>query len=267
MRKTSLYGLKFGFYLTLGLTCLCLGFFIATRFLRAVTISAASLVLATEDNRWVSFYDQQRKENIKVFVRVQTPVRVSQMPTILQRAFVQMKDAQFYNYINELSVLVPVFVSEIRVFLGLDKPLRYHRGIVSTLAYNLFLIRKKDLPHRLDEAILAYKIERQYRKEEVLEFYLNNIYFGEGVFGVEGASNYYFGKQAAKLQIHEIAFLIWLATDTLSPDIYRKEYLLQDSKAVKLSRDKVLDEMAGGGLITPEQARELKRKALGLITH
>lgn len=267
MRKTSCGGLKFLFWLALGLTCFSSGFLIATRFLRAVTVSASSIALPLEDNRWVSFYDQQRKKITKVFVRAQKPIQVSQMSTLLQRAFVKKKDAQFYNYSIRFSDLFPIFITELKVFCGLDKPVRYHRGISSTIAYNLFLIRKKALPHRLDEAILAYKIERQYRKEEILEFYLNNIYFGEGVFGVEAASNYYFRKQAAKLQPQEIAFLICLATDTLSPDIYRKEYSLQDLTAVKAERDQVLDEMARWGLITPKQAGEFKRKALGVVRY
>ncbi len=267
MKKKSLNGPKFGFCLVLILTCLCLGFLIATRFLRAVTINTASIDLPVEDNRWVAFYDQQRKELIKVFVRVRTPIRVSQMPTLLQRAFVQRKDARFYNYNVGISDLAPILITEIKAFLGLYEPVRYHRGIASTLGYNLFLIHKKDLPCRFDEVILAYKIERKFRKEEILEFYLNNIYFGEGAFGVEAASNYYFGKHAAKLQTHEIAFLVWLATDILSPDIYRKEHLLQDIKVAKSGRDKVLDEMASVGLVTPKQAGEFKQKALGVVTY
>jgi hypothetical protein len=58
-----------------------------------------------------------------------------------------------------------------------------------------------------------------------------------------------------------------MATDTLSPDIYRKEYLLQDLKAAKSGRDQVLDEMVGWGLITPKQAGDFKRKALGLVSY
>lgn len=267
MKKTSFGGLKFLFRLALGLTCLGLGFLIATRFLRAVTINTAAIAFQTEDNRWVTFYDHQRKELMKVFVRDQTPIRVSQMPTLLQRAFVERKDTHFYNNTIRINDLFSIFESEIKVFLGLAKPLRYQRDIVSTLAYNLFIIRKKDLPHRLDEAILAYKIIRKYRKEEILEFYLNNIYFGEGAFGVEAASNYYFRKPAARLETQEIAFLICMATDIFSPDIYRKEHMLNDLKAVTVERDKILDEMAAWGLITPKQAGNFKRKALGLVSY
>ncbi|MGE5606527.1 MAG: hypothetical protein ACM3YE_12660, partial [Bacteroidota bacterium] len=163
MKKTSFSGLKFLFWLALGLTCLGLGFLIATRFLRAVTINAAAIALPVEDNRWVTFYDHQRKELTKVFVRDQTPILVSQMPTLLQRAFVQRKDIRFYNNTIRINDLFSIFGSEIKVFLGLEKPLRYQRDIVSTLAYNLFMVHKKDLPHRLDETILAYKILRKYR--------------------------------------------------------------------------------------------------------
>lgn len=267
MRRTSLTGLKFIFNLAFGLTGLCFGFFIATGFLRAVTIHTATLDLPLEDNRWVSFYNYERKEITKVFVREQIPIRISQIPTLLQRAFIQRKDPGFFRYQLRLSDLSSLFMAEFKRFFGLIEPLSYHRGISATLGYNLFVINKKTLPHRFDEAILAYKIERKYQKEEILEFYLNNIYFGDGAFGVEAAANYYFRKRAIQLEPEQTALLIWLATDTLSPDIYRKEHLLHDTKAIKRGRDKVLDEMVVAGLIAPEQVGAYKRKPLGLITH
>lgn len=267
MKKRSLKGHKFGFCLVLGLTCICLGFFMATKFLKAVTIVPAIIDLPLEDGRWISFYDWRQKEVIKVFVREQTKIRVSQMPTLLQRAFVQNKDARFFNHNRSISDLSNTFILEVKAFFGLSALNQYYRDIPSTLAYNLFLIRKKSLPHRLDEAILAYKIERKYRKEEILECYLNNIYFGEGILGVEAASSYYFGKTAIKLQPHETAFLIGLATDTLSPDIAKKEQLLHNPAAAKTIRDQVLDQMARGGIITLKQAGDLKRKPLGVVSY
>lgn len=239
----------------------------ATKFFKAITIDSAIIDLPLEDNRWVSFYDQQQKEIVKIFVREQTKIRVSQMPTLLQRAFVQNKDAHFYNHNRSIGDLAQIFVTEFKAFLGLNALDYYSRDITSTIGHNIFLIRKKSLPLRLDEAILAYKIERKYRKEEILESYLNNIYFGEGVFGVEAASSYYFGKSAIKLQPHEIALLISLATDTLSPDIYKKEHFLQRPAAAKTIRDQVLWQMAKGSVITPKQAGEYQRKPLGAITY
>jgi len=266
MKKSSLSGPKFVFRLVLCLTCICLGFFIAAKFLKAVMIDTAVIDLPLENDRWVSFYDWRRKEIVKVFVAKQTKIRVSQMPTLLQRAFVQNKDAHFYNHNRSLRDLDQIFFAELKAFFGLNALNYYSQDITSTIGHNIFLIKKKSLPRRLDEAILAYKIERKYRKEEILECYLNNTYFGKGIFGIEAASGYYFGKSAINLQPHEIAFLISLATDTLSPDIYRKEQLLQNPATVKTSRDQVLDQMAEGGLITLKQAGDLKRKPLGAVS-
>ena len=267
MRKKSFTGLKFIFNLAFGLTGLCFGFFIATGFLRAVTVHTATLDLPLEDKRWVSFYDYERKEMIKVFVREQIPVRVSQIPTLLQRTIIQRKDPGFFRYQISLADLSSLFVGEFKRFFGLVEPSPYRRGISSTLGYNLFVINKKTLPHQFDEAILTYKIEHKYRKEEILEFYLNNIYFGDGAFGVEAAANYYFRKRAIQLKPEQIALMIWLATDTLSPDIYHKEHLLHGPKVAKTGRDQVLDEMAAAGLIAPGQAGAYKRKPVGLVTH
>lgn len=267
MKKRSLNVHKFGFCLVLGLTCICLGFFIATKFLNALTINPAIIDLPLDDNKMISFYDHQQNEIVKVFVREQTKIKVFQMPTLLQRAFVQTKDVHFYNHNRSIGDLIKIFVAEVKAFFGLSALEHYEGDIPSTLAHNAYLIHKKSLPHRLDGAILAYKIERKYRKEEILECYLNNTYFGEGIFGVEAASSYYFRKSAVKLQAHEIAFLISLATDTLSPDIYQKEQLLQKPAVAKTSRDNVLDRMAGRGVITPKQAGEFKRKPLGVVTY
>jgi membrane carboxypeptidase/penicillin-binding protein len=267
MKKRSLSGHKFGFNLVLGLAFFGLGYLIAIKFLLAVTISPAIIDLAQDDARWVSFYNHQQKKIVKVFIREQSKIPISQMPTILQKAFVRRKDPDFYGRNRRLADLPELFVTEVKAFLKLTTLNHYDRDIAATIAHNLFLIRKKTLPRRLDEAILAYKIERKYRKEEILESYLNNIYFGEGTFGVEAASKYYFGKNTIKLQPHEIAFLICLATDTLSPHIYKKEQLLHNQTSIKKYRDLVLDEMVKGDLITPKQAAEYKRKPLGIVNH
>lgn len=267
MKKGSLTGHKFGFNLVLGLACFGLGYLIAIKFLLAITISPAMIDLAQDDARWVSFYHHQQKEVVKVFIREQSKIPISQMPTILQKAFVRRKDPDFYSRNRRLTDLPKLFVTEVKAFLKLITLNYYDRDISATLAHNLFLIRKKTLPRRLDEAILAYKIERKYRKEEILESYLNNIYFGEGTFGVEAASKYYFGKNAIKLQPHEIAFLICLATDTLSPHIYKKEQLLHNQTSIKKYRDQVLDEMAKGEIFTLKQAAEYKRKPLGIVIY
>lgn len=267
MKKSSLTGHKFGFNFLLGLACFGLGYFIAIKFLLAVAISPAMIDLAKDDARWVSFYHHQQKEIVKVFIREQSKIPISQMPTMLQKAFVLRKDPHFYGRNRSLADLPELFVTEVKAFLKLTTLNYYDRDIEATIAHNLFLIRKKTLPRRLDEAILAYKIERKYRKEEILESYLNNIYFGEGTFGVEAASKYYFGKNTIRLQPHEIAFLICLATDTLSPHIYKKEQLLHNQTSIKKYRDLVLDEMAKGDLITLKQAAEYKRKPLGIVNH
>lgn len=262
MKRRSLDGPKLGFKLALGLTCLCLGFFIATKFLTALTIRPAMIDLPQNDGRWVPFYDFQQKEIVKVFVREQSKIGISQMPTLLQKVVVQKKDINFYSHNRRIVDLFNIFIAELKSFFGLNGNRYYSRDIPATLAYNNFMIRKKKIPHRLDEAILAYKIERKYRKEEIMECYLNNIYFGEGNFGVEAASKYYFKKNAINLQPHEISLLVTLATDTLSPDIYKKEHLLQNEKAAKNYRDQLLLEMAGWNIITLKQAKDYQRKPL-----
>ena len=72
--------------------------------------------------------------------------------------------------------------------------------ITQQVSRMLFLTREETVSRKLKEAILAFKIERSYTKKEILTFYCNLLHFGHGLYGVEAASEYYFGKKAQRPQ-------------------------------------------------------------------
>ncbi len=109
------------------------------------------------------------------------------------------------------------------------------------------------LKRKAKEAMLAYRVEKELSKDEILELYLNTIYFGHGAYGVESASKAYFGKPVTDLTLAESAMIAGVLR---SPGNY-SPYL--DPEAAKERRDIVLDLMAEAGLHHPRPMRRPPR--------
>ena len=82
--------------------------------------------------------------------------------------------------------------------------------LTQQLAKNLFLTQERTLSRKIQEAILALWLERKYSKDQILELYLNRVYFGSGAYGVEAAAQKYFGKSAKMVNLSEAAVLAGL---------------------------------------------------------
>jgi 1A family penicillin-binding protein len=118
--------------------------------------------------------------------------------------------------------------------------------ITQQLARQMFLDRRKTLARKIKEAMLAMRIEHMYSKDEILELYLNKVYFGEGLHGAEAAARGYFGKSAADLSLSEAALLAGLVS---SPSNNAPTVSLTRAIA---RRNVVLKAMSDEGIITPE---------------
>ena len=110
----------------------------------------------------------------------------------------------------------------------------------------------------MSEALLAYRLERALSKKDILTIYLNEIYLGEGAYGVEAAALTYFGKRAADLNLAEMALLAGL---TQSPGNYSP---LRNFEAAKSRQRYVLNRMAEDGIITAEMAHQAFSQELKL---
>lgn len=129
--------------------------------------------------------------------------------------------------------------------------------ITQQLAKNAYLTLDQTFTRKAKELFLAIEIEKQYSKDEILAMYLNNSYFGNGVWGIQDASKKYFGLNASDLSVGQAATLVGLLK---GPSIYNP---LDDLEAAKNRRDTVLSVMAETGKITPEMAIEQQQVALG----
>src|SRR5229473_1500534 len=136
-----------------------------------------------------------------------TDVAIKELPPYLPRAFVAIEDRRFYSHFG----VDPI---------GLARALAanvLHRGVsqggstlTQQLAKNLFLTQERTLWRKMQELVLALWLERKFSKTQILELYLNRVYFGSGAYGVEAAAQRYFGKSARQVKVAEAAMLAGL---------------------------------------------------------
>src|SRR5215471_2514077 len=134
-------------------------------------------------------------------------IALKELPPYLPKAFLAIEDRRFYSHfgIDPLGLVRAVVANAL------------HRGvaqggstITQQLAKNLFLTQERTLNRKLQEAVLALWLEHKFSKPQILELYLNRVYFGAGAYGVEAASQRYFGKSARKVTLGEAAMLAGL---------------------------------------------------------
>ena len=170
----------------------------------------------------------------------------SEMPALLPRAFVAAEDSRFWEHTG-LDGWSIARAAVNNLLAG-----RRSQGgstITQQITRGLLLTPEKSYLRKLAEAILAHRIERMLSKEEILYLYLNEIYLGEGAYGVEAAARTYFNKHARDLDLGEIALLAGLPQ---SPSNYSP---LRNPDAARARQRYVLNRMAEDNIVTAEAAR------------
>jgi penicillin-binding protein 1A len=134
-------------------------------------------------------------------------VRLIELPPYLPKAFVAIEDKRFYDHHG----VDPLGISRalLRDVTG-GGTIEGGSTLTQQLAKNLFLTQERTLSRKIQEAILAFWLERRYSKDQILELYLNRVYFGSGAYGVEAAAQKYFGKSARFVTLSEAAVLAGL---------------------------------------------------------
>jgi penicillin-binding protein 1A len=182
------------------------------------------------------------------------------MPQALRQAVIATEDQRYYEHAGvDPTGIARALMND--VVLG--KASQGGSTITQQYVKNAFGTPEKTLKRKVSEALLANRIEKQYSKDQILELYLNTIYFGHGAYGVEAASQIYFGKSVEALTLPESAMLAGVIK---SPGHY-SPYL--DPAAAKARRDTVLHQMAQQNYITAAQEAEAVAapiKTVGLKT-
>ena len=183
------------------------------------------------------------------------PVKINKIPKDLQNAFVAVEDARFYDHmgIDPRGILRAAWanLTDRAVAEG-------GSTITQQLAKNAYLTQERTLKRKVQEMFLALQLERQYTKQEILELYLNQIYFGQGAYGVQAAAQTYFGKNVEDLTLNECAVLAGIPK---SPNYYSPTNNLaaaQERKGI------VLEQMEKYNYITASVARKTKDQKIEL---
>lgn len=199
-------------------------------------------------------YDKDNKPASKVYAEEnRTPVSLSELPPYLPNAFISVEDNRFYKHLGvDLEAIGRAVVANIKRGVGAEGG----STITQQLVKHAFLSSEKTFKRKIQEAILAVEVERRYSKDEILEFYLNRIYFGNGAYGVQTASQMYFAKDAKDLTLAESAMLAGIVR---SPNNYNP--FISPELAVK-RQNLVLDQMVKYEKISDSEALEAKSEKL-----
>lgn len=164
--------------------------------LEMIEPSLKTRILAADSTLIREFYRQDR-----------ILLRIDEIPIPVRRSFLAIEDRRFYSHFG---------IDFIRIISAGLKDLRHWEiregasTVTMQLATDLFLTKEQSWARKIKEALLSLRIERTYSKDEILEMYLNQIYFGGGGYGIEAASRRFFGCPVAELRLHQIALLAGL---------------------------------------------------------
>lgn len=195
-----------------------------------------SIVYAADGSEIATWHGEQDR----------TIVRYDDVPADLIDAVVAVEDERFYSH-NGVDMEAVARAFKVNVESG--EVAQGGSTITQQVVKLLFTDGKRTLTRKVKEALLAFQLETKADKREVLETYLNLVYFGDGAYGVESAARHYFGKPASSLTLGESATL---AAVIRSPGRYSP---IDAPEAALARRDLVLTKMREQGYITQEESR------------
>ena len=181
-------------------------------------------------------FDAHDRQIFAIPTQYRVEVELARMSPHLRDAVIAVEDTRFYDHDG---------IDGIRVIGAVVQDIRQGRAaegastITQQLARVSFLTRDKTLRRKLREAILAQRIEKLYSKDEILEIYLNKVYFGDGLYGAEAAARGYFGKPASDLTVAEAAMLAGIirAPSASNPTTNLERAVQRRNVVLKLMRE------------------------------
>lgn len=185
-------------------------------------------------------------------------ISLDEIPEHLKQAVITAEDKNFYNHFGiDLRRMISAFL----VNLELKRPAQGASTISQQLIRSTFLTPKKTIERKIREIVLSIELDRRYSKDQILEWYFNQVPFGSNCYGIEASSQTFFSKETKDLSLAEAATLSSLiqAPSYLSPYGEHKDELLE-------RKNYILDQMAKQGYISKEAAIEAKKQELNFAT-
>src|SRR6516225_4647942 len=210
---------------------------------------------ATETPVKTTVYDSRGRIVHEFFKENRSLVPLKEIPRNLVNATLSTEDRNFYHHWGvDLWGVARAAVNNVLHMSGTQGG----STITQQLARNLFLTHERTVTRKLKEIALAIEIERSYSKDQILEMYFNQIYFGEGAYGVDAAAKTFFGKPVQELTLPECALLAGLPAN---PSVYSPR---RRPKAASARRDKVLRNMVATQAITDVEYQQATSEPLGV---
>jgi penicillin-binding protein 1A len=182
-------------------------------------------------------------------------VPLTEIPPMLRQAVLAIEDDRFFNHKGvDLRGIARALWRNLRQ----GELAEGGSTITQQLARNVFLTPERSISRKVSEILLALEIERRLTKEEILERYMNQVYFGQGAYGVEMAARVYFGKAVKSISLPEAALLAGLVRAPSLYTPYRNFPLAKERQEVVLGR------MAALGYISTEEAANARRAPIAL---
>ena len=190
------------------------------------------------------------------FVEKRVLVPIEQVPDLVKKAFVAAEDVRFYKHhgVDYQGILRAAWTNA-----RAGQVVQGGSSITQQVAKLLIVGHERSLSRKLREAFLAYRIESQLTKDQILGIYLNHVYLGHGAYGVVAAANAYFGKQLSDLTAAEAAMLAALpkSPSRITP--------FNDFARAQARQRYVLDQMQESGYLTAAEADAARREPLALV--
>ncbi len=204
-------------------------------------------------------YDCNDQLVTQIGVENRTQVSLSQVPLHVQNAFLAAEDHLFYQHHGiRFEAIARAAINDALHVLGAERNIQGGSTITQQLVKLSFLNQERTFKRKIQEAILSFKMESRYSKEEILTMYLNRIYFGEGAYGIQAAAQTYFGKNTGDLTIAQAALLAGLIR---SPNNYSP---YQNPDVAIDHRNQVLDNMYRYNFINEGDYQQAKAEKLEL---
>ncbi len=184
-----------------------------------------------------------------------TLVQIDDIPDVMKQATIAIEDQDFYHHQGfDLGGIIKAGCHEVFGNLGGLCPQRGGSTITQQFVKNAILTTERSYTRKLKELILAYQLEKKFTKDQILQLYFNEIPFGSTLYGVEAASQSFFGKSVKDVTLAEAAFL---ASIPNRPTYYSPYGNHTDDLSIRIHL--VLDQMVKQGYATQEQADEAKK--------
>jgi len=216
-------------------------------------------------------YSSDQKLLAELYAQKRDIVSLEIIPEHLKNAVVTTEDRSFFVHTGvDLKGILRAIVTDIKAGEFVEGASTITQQLVKTL----FLTSRKTLERKIREAILAFQLERRYTKNEILELYLNQIYFGSGAYGVQAAAHTFFGKPVGDLNLAECALIAAMPkapsrySPLVNPDlaVKRRNIVLKQMKKVGLISESVF-RMASGTPFVRAEAGKKAQSAPYFIEH